>query len=124
MSEKNLSSQLKQILIAEHYERVIEKQVPVIYFEANNNSKTNEDKIFAPEKIQSFTDNKIKEQLKGNFVANKNWKTLNQKNRDNINTFFQLEFINREKANQKISPRVAQTMMHLWANNTNIQSNI
>ena len=89
-----------------------------------SNSGLAENKIFTPEKVQTLNNSKIREQLNADFgKANKEWKSLNPKSRENVNTFFQLELINRENENQKITPRVAQAIMQLWENNTNIQSN-
>lgn len=119
-SEKNLSTQLQQILIPIEVKNVIKKQIPVLYFEAENGSNANYVQIFSPKEISKL--NVSEKKLKDGFsnAANK-WKTLDLKEREQINTFLKLQL---SAENSTINQRVAQQIMQLWNKDTNIQTNV
>ncbi|TXH53869.1 MAG: hypothetical protein E6Q89_08945 [Bacteroidia bacterium] len=118
-SEKNLAAQLQQILIPVEAKTATKKQIPVLYFEAKNASNANDVQIVSPKETPTLKSNEKK--LKDSFsnVASK-WKTLDTKNREHINTFLKLQLSGE---NQTINPRVAEQIMQLWKQDTNIQTN-
>lgn len=122
-SERNLSAQLHQILTPNEIEKVVTRQIPVLYFESKNQSNGNDVDIIFSGEIQSLKENKTK--LKDGFSnSGSKWKTIDSKSKEQINTFLKLEFSRQESNNQnKINPRVAQQIMQLWNNDSNIQIN-
>lgn len=122
-NEKNLSEQLKKILIPVNYHVVVNKHIPVVYFETKN-INTSDGNIISSTSIQTLCSGENKNKLKEYFtLSNKSWNLLSAKNRNDINTFMQLELRKREQEKQPITPRIAEQIMQLWSNNTNIQSN-
>ena len=118
-SEKKLSAQLQQILIPVETKTAIQKQIPVLYFEAKNNSNANDVKIFSSKETQTLKSNEKK--LKDGFSnATNKWKIIDAKNREQINTFLKLQLSGE---NQTINPRVAEQIMQLWKQDVNIQTN-
>ena len=118
-SEKNLSAQLHQILSQEEIGTVVTRQIPVLYFETRNSSNGNDVQIVSSDQIPEFANNKTK--LKDGFSnAGSKWKQLDSKNREHINTFLKLQLSGE---NQTINPRVAEQVMWLWGQDTNIQTN-
>lgn len=119
-SEKNLSAQLQQILNPIETKTIVRRQIPVLYFEAKNASNANDVQIVSSKETQALASNEKK--LKDGFsnAANK-WKTLDTKNREHINTFLKLQLSGK---NQTINPRVAEQIMQLWKQDTNIQTNV
>lgn len=120
-SDRNLSEQLEQILITENIRQVETKKIPVMYFENKNSSNASDVVLISPEQIPTLTNSKKKLQESFSNAGSK-WKTIDAKNREQINTFLKLELSNQE-ANNKINPRVAQQVMRLWTNDTNLQTN-
>lgn len=122
-SEKNLSSQLHQILSAVEIEKVVTKQVPVLYFEASNSENGHDVNILSPGLIPNLTNNKAK--LKDSFSNSvSKWKQIDGINKEHINTYLKLELASAEGENHNINPRVAEQIMKLWAQNSNIQTNV
>lgn len=122
LSEKNLSEQFKQILSPVDVETVINRQIPVLYFEAKNSSNSSEVQIITPKQIQALTNNKTK--VKDSFSNSRsNWRTINPKDREQINTYLKIELENKEAESNKLSPRVVDQIMRLWEQNSNLQSN-
>lgn len=121
-TEINLSAQLHQILIPEEIEKVVTRQIPVLYFESKNQSNGNDIAVISPEQIPALANSKTK--LKDSFSnAGSKWKTIESKNREHINTFLKLELSSQENEKHNINPRVAQQIMELWNNDSNIQTN-
>lgn len=120
-SERNLLEQLHQILITENITKVETRKIPVMYFEGKNISNASDVQIISPEQIPTLTNSKKKLQESFSNSGSK-WKTIDAKNREQINTFLKLELSNQE-TNNKINPRVAQQVMRLWTNDTNLQTN-
>lgn len=121
-SEKKLSSSLHQILIPVEIGKVITRQIPVLYFESKNQSNGNDVDVISSSQIPSLKENKMK--LKDGFSnSGSKWKAVDSKNREQINTFLKLELSTNESDSSKINPRVAQQLMQLWNNDTNIQIN-
>ncbi|MBS1775322.1 MAG: hypothetical protein JSS64_03470 [Bacteroidetes bacterium] len=118
-SEKNLSVQLQQILSPVEAKTIVRKQIPVLYFEAKNSSNANDVQIVSPKETSALTNNEKK--LKDGFSnATNKWKPLDAKNREQLNTFLKLQLSGK---NQNINPRVAEQIMQLWKQDTNIQTN-
>lgn len=121
-SEKNLSAQLQEILIPARIGVVVSKQIPVLYFESKNQENGNDIAIITSGQIPALASNKTT--LKDSFSnSGSKWKTLDSKNREHINTFLKLELSSQESQTHNINPRVAQQIMQLWNNDTNIQTN-
>jgi len=121
-SEKNLSAQLEEILIPVEIGVVVTRQIPVLYLESKNESNGSDVAIISPEQIPALTNSKTK--LKDSFSnAGSKWKTIESKNREHINTFLKLELSSQESEKHNINPRVAQQIMQLWNNDSNIQTN-
>lgn len=121
-SEKNLSAQVQEMLIPEVIIDLVTRLIPVLYFETKNQENGNDVAIISPKQIPALVT--IKAKLKNGFSnSDSKWKTLDPKNREHINTFLKLEFSNQESEQNKINPRVAQQIMQLWNNDTNIQTN-
>jgi len=121
-SEKNISAQLHQILTPQKIEKVVTRQIPVLYFESKNQSNGNNVDIIFPEQIPSLKNSKDK--LKGSFSNSGNkWKAIDLKTKEYINTFLKIELSNHENVNKRINPRVAQQIMQLWDNDSNILTN-
>jgi hypothetical protein len=120
-SEKNLSEQLHQILISGNIAKVETRNIPLMYFESKNISNGSDVEIISSEQIPALTSSKKKLQESFSNSGSK-WKTLDAKNKEQINTFLKLELSNQE-TNNKINPRVAQQVMRLWTNDINIQTN-
>ncbi|MBK7970536.1 MAG: hypothetical protein IPK08_17245 [Bacteroidetes bacterium] len=121
-SEKNLSEQLQEILIPVEIGIVLTRNIPVLYFESKNKENGNDVAIVTSGQIPALASNKTK--LKDSFSnSGSKWKTIDSKNREYINTFLKLELSNQESEAHNINPRVAQQIMQLWNNDTNIQTN-
>ena len=121
-SEKNLSAQLQEILIPMEIGVVVTRQIPVLYFESKNQENGNDVAIISSGQIPALATNKTK--LKDSFSnSGSKWKAIDSKNREHINTFLKLELSSQESEAHNINPRVAQQIMQLWNNDTNIQTN-
>lgn len=122
-SEKNLSAQLHQILTSVEIEKLVTRQIPVVYLESKNQSNGNDVDIISSSQIPSLKESKTK--LKDGFSnSGTKWKTIDSKSKEQINTFLKLELSSQESNNQnRINPRVAQQIMQLWNNDSNIQIN-
>ncbi len=121
-AEKNLSGQLKQILVPVNTGTLVTKRVPVLFLETKD--KSIESQLFAPEQVPEMNTNNIKNKLKDNFLSSEsNWKTINLKTRESINTYFKLELSKNENESHSIKPRVAEQIMKLWLNDNSLQSN-
>jgi hypothetical protein len=121
-SERNLSSQLHQILSQVEIEKVVTRQIPVLFFETKNESNGRDVQIISSGQIPSLKNSKAELQ-KGFSNAGNKWKTIDSKSKEYINTFLKLELSNQESDSNKINPRVARQIMQLWNNDSNIQIN-
>jgi hypothetical protein len=122
-SEQNLSAQLQEILIPLEIAVVVTRKIPVLYFESKNQENGNDVSIITSVQIPALASNKTK--LKDSFSNSESkWKTLDSKSREHINTFLKLELSSQESETHSIKTRVAQQIMQLWNNDTNIQTNI
>jgi hypothetical protein len=121
-SEKNLSAQLQQILIPVEIGTIVTRQVPVLYFERKNPLNGSDVSIISSEEIPALADCRTK--LTDSFANSAGkWLALDSKKRDTINTFLKLELSSQESQKGAGNPRVAEQIMHLWSNNTSIQTN-
>ena len=122
-SEQNISAQLQEILIPVEIGVVVTRKIPVLYFESKNQENGNDVSIITSVQIPALASNKTK--LKDSFSnSGSKWKTLDSKSREHINTFLKLELSSQESETHSIKTRVAQQIMQLWNNDTNIQTNI
>lgn len=121
-SEKNLSTQLSQILMPHQIEKVITRQIPIVYFESKNQSNGDYVAIIPPEQVSSLATHLSK--LKEGFAnPNSKWSILDLRSREIFNTFIKIEVANQESSKESINPRVAKQIMQLWKDNINIQIN-
>lgn len=122
-SEQNLSAQLQEILIPLEIGIVVTRKIPVLYFESKNQENGNDVSIITAVQIPALASNKTK--LKDSFSnSGSKWKSIDSKSREHINTFLKLELSSQESETHSIKTRVAQQIMQLWNNDTNIQTNI
>ncbi len=122
-SEKNLSAQLHQILTFVEIEKVVTRQIPVVYLECKNESNGSDVEIISSGQIPSLKNSKAVLQ-KGFSNSGNKWKVIDSKSKEQINTFLKLELSNQESDKKnKINPKVAQQIMQLWNNDSNIQIN-
>jgi len=121
-SEKNLSEQLKQILIPVGSGGEGIKKIPVLYFESRNQDNGNDVAIISSEQIPTLASNKTK--LKDCFLnLESNWNIMDLNKREYINTYLKLQLSSLESETYSINPRIVQQIMQLWNNDKNIQTN-
>jgi hypothetical protein len=117
-SEKNLSAQLQQILSKHDVGTTVTRQIPVLYFEMRNATVGNEVQIISSEKILGLENNK--NTLKNCFSkSGNNWKLLDSKDREQISIFLKIQL----EEYQNNNPRIAEQIIRLWEQDTNIQVN-
>jgi len=121
ISEKNLSSKLKMILSGTSQNEVSYVRLPVIFTESTTNKEV-ETNVHSVKEFGIFNPSKAK--LTESFLQkNQQWKTIGSEPYNKINTFFQLELSKVNESASDKDTRLSETIMGLWNNNKNINTN-
>jgi len=120
-SEKNLASQLQQILTPSNTHKVAIRHIPVLYLESKNESAAFTVQIINSPQIPALNTNS--EKLKWGFSnASVPWRPMEYSHRERISTYVNLQVAAYEGGSSKMNERVSKQIMRLWSNDHDIKT--